>query len=155
MFNYKLTENFTLWEFFKTNQGLLYETEQCANFCVILRNIILAKDNICNYLPQSRNLISLSRFLQDFRTSFYQPIIINSGHRSEELNKKVGGAEKSRHLLGLAADITFSGYSTYLKPSKFGTPSKIVHMCNYLKDKKNSGALSELVFHDNYIHLAL
>ena len=33
------------------------------------------------------------------------PIIINSGYRSEEVNKKVGGVKNSQHLIGQAADI--------------------------------------------------
>lgn len=155
MFNYKIRENFVLWEFFKTNQGLLYECGQVADYAIILRNIILSKQDFVSVLPTTKNLMALSFFLQCFRDAFNQPIIINSGFRTNELNKKVHGKENSKHLLGLAVDITFSGYQTYLKPTKFGTPSKIVHMCDFLKDKKNTGVLSELIFHDNYIHLAL
>ena len=33
------------------------------------------------------------------------PIIINSGYRSEAVNKAVGGAKGSNHLTGCAADI--------------------------------------------------
>ena len=33
------------------------------------------------------------------------PIIINSGFRSEAVNRKVGGVPKSQHLIGQAADI--------------------------------------------------
>ena len=33
------------------------------------------------------------------------PIIINSGFRSEEVNRKVGGVGNSQHLIGQAADI--------------------------------------------------
>ena len=38
-----------------------------------------------------------------------QPIIINSGYRSPQLNKKIGGAPTSNHLTGCAADIRVSG----------------------------------------------
>ena len=37
------------------------------------------------------------------------PIIINSGYRSPELNKKVGGAPTSNHLTGCAVDIHVAG----------------------------------------------
>ena len=37
------------------------------------------------------------------------PIIINSGYRSPELNKKVGGAPTSNHLTGCAVDIRVAG----------------------------------------------
>lgn len=33
------------------------------------------------------------------------PIIINSGFRNEDVNRKVGGVRNSQHLLGQAADI--------------------------------------------------
>lgn len=35
-----------------------------------------------------------------------KPISVSSGYRSEKLNKAVGGANTSQHLLGEAADIT-------------------------------------------------
>ena len=38
-----------------------------------------------------------------------EPIIINSGYRSIELNKKVGGAPTSNHLRGCAVDIHVAG----------------------------------------------
>ena len=37
------------------------------------------------------------------------PIVINSGYRSEEVNKKVGGSPTSNHLTGCAADIKVFG----------------------------------------------
>ena len=37
------------------------------------------------------------------------PIIINSGYRSPELNRKVGGSPTSNHLTGCAVDIRVSG----------------------------------------------
>ena len=38
-----------------------------------------------------------------------RPIIINSGYRSPELNKKVGGSPTSNHLTGCAVDIRVNG----------------------------------------------
>ena len=37
------------------------------------------------------------------------PIIITSGYRSAELNKKVGGSPTSNHLTGCAVDIRVAG----------------------------------------------
>ena len=37
------------------------------------------------------------------------PIIINSGYRSEAVNKAVGGASNSNHLTGCAVDIHVAG----------------------------------------------
>lgn len=34
-----------------------------------------------------------------------KPIYVNSGYRSEALNKAVGGSSTSQHRLGMAADI--------------------------------------------------
>ena len=38
-----------------------------------------------------------------------EPIIISSGYRSQELNKKVGGSPMSNHLTGCAVDIRVAG----------------------------------------------
>ena len=42
-------------------------------------------------------------------------IIINSGYRSEEVNRKVGGAPNSNHLTGCAADIRVYGIEQALR----------------------------------------
>lgn len=49
--------------------------------------------------------------LHDIRHHFNAPVIINSAYRTESHNKKVGGAKKSTHLLGIAADIMVKGVS--------------------------------------------
>ena len=38
-----------------------------------------------------------------------EPIVINSGYRSSQLNKKVGGSPTSNHLTGCAVDIRVAG----------------------------------------------
>jgi len=58
------------------------------------------KDNI-NY-----TLVSL---LQEIRDHFDKPIKVVSGVRCEKRNERVGGAKKSQHLLGNAADIVIDG----------------------------------------------
>lgn len=47
--------------------------------------------------------------LQDLRNEFGAPITINSGHRCAAYNQRVGGAKASKHILGIAADITVKG----------------------------------------------
>lgn len=47
--------------------------------------------------------------LQKLRDRINKPIIINSGYRTPEHNKKVGGASGSQHLLGKAVDIKVNG----------------------------------------------
>ena len=55
------------------------------------------------------NIQSLAKNLEVLRGYFGKPIHINSGYRSPEHNKKIGGAAKSQHLLGNAADIYING----------------------------------------------
>ena len=43
--------------------------------------------------------------LDDIREKFGKPILVNSGYRSPEHNRKVGGAPRSYHVKGMAADI--------------------------------------------------
>ena len=55
------------------------------------------------------NLTNLCRWLEVLRDKAAQPIVINSGYRSSQLNRKVGGAPTSNHLTGCAADIRTNG----------------------------------------------
>lgn len=48
----------------------------------------------------------LMAVLELVRLRFGEPVIITSGYRCEVHNKKVGGAEESKHLTGTAADIS-------------------------------------------------
>lgn len=79
----KITENFTLQEMTKTNTGL---------------------ENNPN-AEQLENLIKLTKILQIIRNEYGNPIIVNSGFRSKEVNDKVGGSNNSDHLYGCAVDI--------------------------------------------------
>jgi len=51
------------------------------------------------------NLKRVCEWLEVLRERSGGPIRINSGYRSPQLNKKVGGAPTSNHLTGCAADI--------------------------------------------------
>lgn len=44
--------------------------------------------------------------LEKLRAMIGQPIHINSGYRCEQHNQRIGGASKSYHLKGMAADIS-------------------------------------------------
>lgn len=56
---------------------------------------------------QKMNLEKLvDRVLDPIRSLYGKPVYVNSGFRSESLNKAVGGAKNSSHLYGRAADIT-------------------------------------------------
>lgn len=66
--------------------------------------------------------------LQKIRNHFGKPITINSAYRNATYNKKIGGASKSQHVVGTAADIVVQGvkpelvaqYAEYLMPNKGG-----------------------------------
>jgi uncharacterized protein YcbK (DUF882 family) len=47
--------------------------------------------------------------LQHLRDKVQKPISIVSGYRTPEYNKKIGGAPKSQHMAGTAADIKIDG----------------------------------------------
>lgn len=53
----------------------------------------------------------LPKLLQQIRDHFGKPVIINSAYRTVTYNDKVGGATKSQHTYGCAADIVVSGVS--------------------------------------------
>ena len=102
----KLSEHFTLGEMIKTNAKGIDNTPPHA--------AVLNLKNLCeNWLEDLRYSYNLLYCLQpgeDYETSKkVEPIIINSGFRSEAVNKAVGGAKESNHLSGCAVDIKCFG----------------------------------------------
>lgn len=85
--NMALSADFKLWEFVKS---------------------VTADQNGIKNLPNETEIAHLrllcQKILQPARKAL-GPMKISSGFRSEELNKLVGGAEKSDHRLGYAADV--------------------------------------------------
>lgn len=58
------------------------------------------------------NLRALAvHILQPLRDFIGRPIIVNSGFRSLQVNRLVGGSATSQHVLGQAADIVVEGMS--------------------------------------------
>ena len=96
----KLSEHMTLAELTKTNTGI---------------------ENVPNE-AQVENLKRVCRWLERLRRRWNDkygdgddPIIINSGFRSEAVNKAVGGVPTSNHLTGCTVDIRCIGMEQALR----------------------------------------
>ena len=76
--------------------------ELCASDTARRRNIA---NNPTSDVRQALTTL-VDRLLDPIREKWSKPITVNSGFRGEMLNKAVGGAKTSQHLLGEAADIT-------------------------------------------------
>ena len=96
----KLSEHFTLRELTKTKTGIenVPNEEQVNN----LRRV-------CQWLEKLR------KRWNDLYGEGDDPIIINSGFRSPEVNKAVGGVATSNHLTGCAVDIRCIGMEQALR----------------------------------------
>ena len=96
--NMKLSEHFTLGELTKTS----YKTEdENIPSRVAIENL----KNLCeNWLEALRQAQGPS-----------EGIIINSGYRSPEVNKRAGGSATSNHLTGCAVDIRVAGFEQAIR----------------------------------------
>lgn len=101
--NSYLTPHFRLWELIVPEKTILPEIDD-----IIISNLTI----VCEKL-------------EDIRSHFNKPITVNSGYRTFEHNKQVGGELHSYHRLGKAADIVVLGIPAkdvqeYLKNWKGG-----------------------------------
>ena len=96
----RLTPHFTLGELTKTKTGIsnVPNEEQVNNL-----------KRLCGWLEQLR------RRWNNIYGDGDDPIIINSGFRSPEVNKAVGGVPTSNHLTGCAVDIRCIGIEQALR----------------------------------------
>ena len=96
----RLSEHFTLAELCKTKTGIenVPNGEQVNNL-----------KRLCGWLEK------LHKRWNDLYGEGDDPIIINSGFRSPEVNKTVGGAPLSNHLTGCAVDIRCIGVEQALR----------------------------------------
>lgn len=62
-------------------------------------------DNTPDAIVKANLTALVANVLDPLREAYGKPIVVNSGYRCEKLNKLVGGAKKSQHLTGQAADI--------------------------------------------------
>ena len=101
-----LSEHFTLAELTKTKSGIdnVPNEAQVEN----LRRV-------CRWLEELRLRYNLNKKEKIKNKDEEEPIIINSGFRSEAVNKAVGGSPSSNHLTGCAVDIRVAGIEQLLR----------------------------------------
>ncbi len=90
----RLSKNFTLEEMTYSDTARKYGFHNYPT-SIVIKNL--------GYLTQN--------FLQPLRDKLGKAIVILSGYRSEQLNKKVGGKDNSQHRYGQAVDIEAIGMS--------------------------------------------
>ena len=93
--NAKLSEHFSLGEF--TKSGSHPEVYNIPSHEAIV------------------NMKRLCQWLEVLRERAGTPIRINSGYRSPQLNRKIGGVANSNHLTGCAVDIRVSGMEQLIR----------------------------------------
>ena len=70
---------------------------------------------LCGWLEELRLRYNLNKKEKIKNKDEEEPIIINSGFRSAEVNKAVGGSATSNHLTGCAVDIRVCGIEQLLR----------------------------------------
>ena len=103
--NMKLSEHFTLAELTKTNVMI----ENVPNEAQV-NNL----KRVCQWLERLRQRYNLN-IKEKIKNKNEEPIVINSGYRSPQVNKAVGGAANSNHLTGCAVDIRVAGMEQLLR----------------------------------------
>ena len=79
-----------------------------------------------------------ARQMERIREFLAHPIIVTSGYRSPEVNRRVGGSPTSAHIQGWAVD--------FLSP-RFGTPLAV---CQALQ--KSDILVDQLIYEGNWVH---
>ena len=76
------------------------------------RSQIAARNNLSN-IPGAGEVKNLENvcyeILEPVRAKFSKPIMINSGFRSLEVNRKLGSSDSSQHVKGQAVDFEIAG----------------------------------------------
>lgn len=128
----KISKNFTFEEFTKCDSATRYRINNAITDWEVRDNIIALVENL----------------LQPLRDAWGNPLFINSGYRSKELNAKVGGVATSQHCKGQAADVGCSDPLSLARLVKklgltydqMGVYASFVHL-SYRRDGRNRGQI--------------
>ena len=103
-----------------------------------------SREGIDNTPPKSLmpRLINLAKGLERVRLLTGSPIIITSGYRSLDLNKRIGGSPRSQHCLGEAADIVCP---------RFGSAKDLAQLIELNKDQVG---FDQLIFEHTWVHVS-
>ena len=103
----KLSEHFVLGELIKTKH---VTADGNIPSHVAIENLKRICENWLEDLRYSYNTLYCLEPGEDYESSKnVEPIVINSGYRSPEVNRLAGGAANSNHLTGCAVDIRCAG----------------------------------------------
>ena len=97
----RLSQHFTLGELCKTS---VKTADGNIPSHVHIENL----KRLCSWLERLRQRYNLN-IKDKIKNKNEEPIVINSGYRSPQVNKAVGGAANSNHLTGCAVDIRVAG----------------------------------------------
>lgn len=111
---------------YKIIKGMIMNNEYLSKY--FKRREFACKDGCGLGLNDNDVHPDLIEVLEEVREYFGKPVVINSGLRCETHNRRVGGAPRSQHLLGTAADIRVQGvepsdvhkYLTEKYPDEYG-----------------------------------
>lgn len=117
------------------------------NYYQLLHSDTAVDNGIINQ-PKSMQVIKNLQDLLDVLRALEQlldvEVVVNSGYRTPELNRLVGGVSDSLHMYGLAADIKVENTAKC-------TLTDLKDLCKELRKTR----LSEVVVHDTYVHIAI
>lgn len=86
------------------------------------------------------NLVETAKRMEDVRALLAHPILVTSGYRSAEVNRRVGGSPTSAHLQGHAVD--------FICP-RAGTPRDV---CQQIEASRIE--FDQLISEGNWVHIS-
>ena len=112
----------------KLHSALAYSLPSTFHLLYTLGELCKTSANLENVPNEAQvnNLKRLCGWLEMLRSEWNKrygegddPIVVNSGYRSEAVNKAVGGVKGSNHLTGCAADIRVAGMEQLIRYATF------------------------------------